>query len=412
MSEQEAALLASSGAAEAEAEARSEGEVSASGPADTEAVEGVQRPGPGRFKEQTGWTWLLTLNEDYASKAQQLFDACEDKRAGAKRKPAVEGVEIGPNQEIMLVWKWLAAYKAPARWLKPLLDECGIPVKATILKSADATEGRTAQRETPAARDGAHRPAVRRPSAKIKARSSPLESPAPAAASSGAHRPAAAEPKRKRPRRRLPVPDEPGEPGQPGEPVVPELESGQVHSGRARSSGTQRKKQRLSASRSRQSAAGAGVSISVAHSARKMLRRTRISGKQPEPAERARPLGGSPRRPSSIGCIAPVDADGKEPHEPWLFQKAWRHLSQCSETPPPDSRVDRPWESGVNVHRYVACNIWKYDHREHGHTIAKVLPKEKGFAACFCRRWTSCRGFAIRTSSRWWTPLPPTTRWS
>ena len=213
MSEQEAALLASSGAAEAEAEARSEGEVSASGPADTEAVEGVQRPGPGRFKEQTGWTWLLTLDEDYASKAQQLFDACEDKRAGARRKPAVEGVEIGPNQEIMLVWKWLAAYKGVARWLKPLLDECGIPVKATILKSADAAEGRTAQRETPAARSGVNRPAVRRPSAKIKARSSPLESPAPAAASSGAHRPAAAEPKRKRPRRRLPVPDEPGEPG-------------------------------------------------------------------------------------------------------------------------------------------------------------------------------------------------------
>ena len=46
MSEQEVALLASSGAAEAEAEARSEGEVSASGPADTEAVDGGATPWP------------------------------------------------------------------------------------------------------------------------------------------------------------------------------------------------------------------------------------------------------------------------------------------------------------------------------------------------------------------------------
>ena len=35
------------------------------------------------------------------------------------------------------------------------------------------------------------------------------------------------------------------------------------------------------------------------------------------------------------------------------------------------------------MHRYVACNIWKYDHREHGPAIAKVMPKEKGFDACF-----------------------------
>ena len=150
----------------------------------------------------------------------------------------------------------------------------------------------------------------------------------------------------------------------------------------------------------------------------------------PEAALSSHPQQGARGRRDGAGRIAQpaqlhrvfrpleaLDADVSEPYEPWFFQRALRYLClhRSCPSPPLSSRVHRPWERGVAMHRYMSCQIWKYDDEEHGSVIAKVMTKDgnhRGIDVIFCKRWTSCRGFAaIRTSSGWWTLMPITTRW-
>ena len=325
-----AALSASRGIAKAKAGAKAE--ASASGPAGAAAVQGVHRPAC-RLKSQEGFTWLLTLNGEFASQAMELAACCDEFVRGSRCSPAVEAVELTPNEQIKLVWKWWTGYKSVAKWLKPRLDECEIPVRGTSLKTSDPASGRIASQGPLSAASGAHRPAVRRrPSAKTKASSSPLEPPAPAAASSGVDRPAAAEPD-KGPRQR-----------------------------RGR-----RKRGQLFA---------AGSRPFVAQSAKKLRRRLRC--KQAEwGGEMMRPMAGEkdPQCPQTPYLGGPSDAQVPEPHEPWFFQRALalRRLCIHGSPPPPKKGVHRPWEKGSVLHRYESCIIWKYEHREHGPVIAKVM---------------------------------------
>ena len=133
------------------------------------------------------------------------------------------------------------------------------------------------------------------------------------------------------------------------------------------------------APRGQKSAAGARRLAAL--SRQKLLRR--IRGVQPQGSEEGRPLGASPRPPTTGGTSPiwpPADVGAAaEPHEHWFVQRALtmrRMYDSSSVLPPFRKRVDRPWQGGQELQRYNNCSIWRYEHREHGPVISKVVTQD------------------------------------